>query len=70
MALGGGFLDAKIPQAHKKIMEEQSLAMYGIESDYAIIGQTSYEIIKEISRGVTKVRNTDNSLAIVLEIQE
>ncbi|MCA9811875.1 MAG: hypothetical protein KC483_03320 [Nitrosarchaeum sp.] len=63
-------MDVKIPQFIKEITEQQSLAMYGIELDYAIIGQTSYEIIKEISRGMTKVRNTDNSLAIVLEIQE
>lgn len=51
-------------------MEEQRLAMYGIESDYAIIGQTSYEIIKKISRGITKVRGIDSFLAVVLEVQE
>lgn len=48
-------------------MEEQIAAIYGLESDYAIIGKTKYELIREISKNISKVREMDNSLAIIIE---
>ncbi len=51
-------------------MEEQIAASYGIESDYAIIGKTKYELIKQISKNMLKVREMSNSLAIIVEEYE
>lgn len=70
LALDYEFFEIKIELLQNNIMEEQIAASYGIESDYAIIGKTKYELIKQISKNMLKVREMSNSLAIIVEEYE
>ena len=47
-------------------MEETSV-LYGVESEYAFIEEKKYEIIKNISNNLTKIRNFESSIATIVE---
>ena len=48
-------------------MEELS-TMYGMESDYAVPAKSRFELIKIISKKLSKVRNIESHAATVVEV--
>jgi len=49
-------------------MEENILATYGLESDYALIDESYLGLIKSISIKLSKTRSLEQSTAIILEM--
>ena len=49
---------------------EEHPRMYGMESDYAVPAKSRFELIKMISKKLSKVRNIESHVATVVEISD
>ena len=50
-------------------MEETSI-LYGIEANYALIGNNRFGLIKEISKNLLQIRKFESHLAIINELSK
>lgn len=48
-------------------MDEQISASYGIDSEYAIISKTKYDVLEIIYKNISKLREEEEYSAIITE---